>query len=107
MPSMPAYPQALVEDARLLNNTKMKLKMLITDPSYFKKLWMQDSRAQYVENYMELVQGRNKYFEKLQLDHIDLQMDLVADARLEQYQKMLDVRAMIQKLRLNRRQQQR
>lgn len=105
VPDMPAYPQALIEDARLTHNTKMKLKMIITDPNYFKRMWAQDSRAQYVENYVEQLQVRNKYFERLQLEHIDLQMDLVAQSRILQHQQILEARALIDKIRLSRRNQ--
>jgi hypothetical protein len=105
VPDMPTYPQALIEDARLTHNTKMKLKMIITDPNYFKRIWAQDSRAQYVENYVEQLQVRNKYYEKLQLEHIDLQMDHLAQSRILQHQQILEARALIDKIRLSRRHQ--
>ncbi len=105
VPDMPTYPPALIEDARLTHNTKMKLKMIITDPNYFKRIWAQDSRAQYVENYIEQLQTQNKIYERMQLDHIDLEMDRLALARLQQHQQILEGRALIDKIRLSKRHQ--
>lgn len=103
VPKMPNYPEAMIEDARLSQNTKMNIKMMITDPNYFKRLWLQDSRTQYVEGYLEDQFNRRKLFEKADLLHTKLEFDRVAEDRLKQHQLILEGRAAVLKIRNQRR----
>ena len=103
VPKMPNYPAAMVEDARLSQNTKMNLKMMTTDPNYFKRLWLQDSRAHYVEGYIEDQFNRRKLFEKADLLHLKLAFDRMVEERLKQHQLILEGRAAVLKIRNQRR----
>ncbi|MCX6105617.1 MAG: hypothetical protein NTY08_07285 [Proteobacteria bacterium] len=103
VPKMPNYPTAMIEDARLTQNSKMNIKMMINDPNYFKRLWLQDSRTQYVESYLEDQFNRRKLFEKADLLFIKLELDRTVEDRLKQHQLILEGRTAVLKIRNQKR----
>jgi len=77
--------------------------MMITDPNYFKRLWLQDSRTQYVESYLEDQFNRRKLFEKADLLFIKLELDRTVEDRLKQHQLILEGRTAVLKIRNQKR----